>query len=452
MRPIRRVRALSDCWVDPADLARIGEVILVFDWKERSRLAPPKSAASASIASEAICVPRNLIMTGPNRMAKHAPRKFILIGIITVLATTFCSIMWMSLHPEARGHVSHFEGLVLSPDEKTIYVLDTIAEGIATISLEKRSHTKTIPIPGETYGLVFNTSGDKAFILNYQQKIGTSLMEVDIASSRIDRAMPIGETSRGSIAIAPDGAFLFVASDNMANRTSRILKINSETNAIVDSFEISDVESPVTLSRDGNWAYLCSRSTSNECKLRVYSTRTHILASDVNIGNECPSGLSASVNNNIIAVSTAQMGGRIRVIDVSSKRVSTPISVNQYPGNLTFSGDGKVLYIINAGDDSAEMPTMSVIDIRERKVVNETQFDKHPQYLVASRDGKRVYLLAGGQAVPGNRGYVIIVDANRNAVVDQIRIGTTDGFIKDSVWDLASWVRRSFFSQRPQPI
>ena len=65
---------------------------------------------------------------------------------------------------------------------------------------------------------------------------------------------------------------------------------------------------------------------------------------------------------------------RIEVFDIAAGRFTTPIDVGQFPHQLALDGDGRTLWVANAGGES-----ISIVDLESRKVIGSTQFPPIPR-------------------------------------------------------------------------
>ncbi|MDQ2909135.1 MAG: hypothetical protein M3R44_07285, partial [Candidatus Eremiobacteraeota bacterium] len=95
---------------------------------------------------------------------------------------------------------------------------------------------------------------------------------------------------------------------------------------------------------------------------------------------------------------------------------SSTIDSGSHPAGVSFSRDGKTLFVANwAGN------TLSVVDVASHKERGEIPVGKHPQALLPSRDGKRLYVTETDDDSLG------VVDVARERRIADVNVGPFDG-------------------------
>ena len=147
-----------------------------------------------------------------------------------------------------------FGDLVLSPDDKFVYVADMGSKTVSVIDTETNSVVATIPTTQNSpRGLVVTPDGSKVFV---SCSDGVAVDVIDTATNTVSASVTVGVSPDG-LAVTPDGAFVYVASAT----TQEVSKINVADNSNVGAFGPNLGELTVlAVTPDGERLYVASAS------------------------------------------------------------------------------------------------------------------------------------------------------------------------------------------------
>jgi len=195
----------------------------------------------------------------------------------------------------------HPAGIAVSPDGKTLYAAENLADSVALIDLATAKVTAAVPVGHNPYTVALDRDGRLAFVSNW----GASTVSVlDTATARITRTIPVG-THPSALRLGPGGRQLYVA----------------DTDA--DSVSVIDT------------ATLAVTTTIN---LAPYPGAP--------VGSS-PNALAASPDGRTLYVANAG-DNDVAVVDLQDASVRGLIPTAWYPTGLELTKDGDRLLVLNA--------------------------------------------------------------------------------------------------------
>ncbi|MGI4879083.1 MAG: cytochrome D1 domain-containing protein [Janthinobacterium lividum] len=225
---------------------------------------------------------------------------------------------------------------------------------------------------------------------------------VDVAKQRVTGKIPVGKRPRG-IAASPDGRFLYVAlsgspvagpgvdeatlppADKAADgvavvdvATSRILRVLRG---------ISDPEQ-IAVSPDGARLYVASEDTG---QLVVIDPASGGVRARVAVGGE-PEGVHASPDGKLVYV-TSEEKNELVVVDAAGLKVIARIPVGKRPRSALFAADGRTAYV--SGENDATVAAIDVATSKIASVAHLTGKDAKPMGLAVAPDGKALFVTTG---------------------------------------------------------
>lgn len=153
------------------------------------------------------------------------------------------------------------EGMVLSADERQLWVCCGVAPGvIAVIDIERRQVSKTVQAGHSPWAIVPSPKGQNtAFVCD---RFRNEVRLLDIASGKILNVSPVQREPVAAV-LTPDGKFLLVANllhsgvANSTNVAAVVSVLNAETGAAVKELRLpvgSGSLNAISLSPDGRYA------------------------------------------------------------------------------------------------------------------------------------------------------------------------------------------------------
>ncbi len=247
---------------------------------------------------------------------------------------------------------------------------------------------------------------------------------IDGASHRVLGTYPLGKRPRGIVA-SPDGKRLYIALSGSplggpgvdesklppADKSADgIAVLDAASGRLLRTLTgVSDPEQ-LAVSPDGARLYVASEDTGRAVILHESDGAS---AGSVDVGGE-PEGVAASERAGLVGV-TSETGDTVALLDARSGRVVAKLAVGQRPRDLVFSRDGTRLYASGENDAS-----VSVIDVRAFRVIRTAHLAGElvrPKGLALSPDGLRLYVTTG-------RGrHVLALDATTLDVLGSAAVG-----------------------------
>jgi YVTN family beta-propeller protein len=224
---------------------------------------------------------------------------------------------------------------------------------------------------------------------------------IDTSNDSVVATIPVSGQNADTVAVSPDGAFVYVASEN-----GQVSVISAATNSVVSTIPISGSPWTVAVSPNGALVYATTTGT-----IAVIDAATNSVVNNINVGSAAyavafsPDGTRAYVSNGVVSV-----------IDTATSAVlTTTISVGSYPTELAVTPDGTHLYVSNYGSG-----TVSVVDTATNAVVDTITVGANPYGIVFSPDGSHAYVATYG-------GTVAVINTATDSVIDNINVGPSVG-------------------------
>jgi YVTN family beta-propeller protein len=217
-----------------------------------------------------------------------------------------------------------------------------------------------------------------------------------IASFQLDSSYDLDD-----IVIAPDGGRIFMSLNNSGFTTPGAIEIvDTSTMRSVGFISLaSQLAGSMAISPDGAWLYVAaigtySNSPSVPHALLVIDTTSYTTATVSLTGAPNALTLSSSGARAYVTVTpSSTAAGLLAVIDTSTRAVVSTIPVGVAPHGLALSADGATAYVANGGSR-----TVSVIDTASGVVTREIPLPLvsgealAPEELVLTSDGSGLYV------------------------------------------------------------
>lgn len=262
---------------------------------------------------------------------------------------------------------------------------------------------------------------------------------IDGADFKVIATIPVGKRPRG-IHSSPDGKTVYVALSGTPIQAPP--KLDAHGNPILhnasDDDDDDDVKSDkaadgigfidvaqrkflrkisagsdpeeFALSADGKQLYVSNEDVATASVFNIVGGR---VAHIVPVARE-PEGAGTSPDGKTFYI-TCETGGDVFAIDARSYKVLGHMTVNPRPRSIDFLPDGSRAFV--PSESTAEL---NVIDAVNYKVLKTIKLPEHtrPMEVRLAPGGKTIYV-SGGRS-----GTVVAVDANSDAVVGTIKVGT----------------------------
>jgi YVTN family beta-propeller protein len=185
---------------------------------------------------------------------------------------------------------------------------------------------------------------------------GSNVSVIDNVSKTEATAVPV-ETQPEGVAITPDGAFAYVASQN-----HRITVIKTATNTVVANVGGPGIAFPVAVAITPNGAYVyVANDTGPNAFVSVIATASNTVVANVPV-TCCPAGVAITSDGNYAYVTNG--GNAVFVIKTATNTVVSTVSVGAGPKGVASTPDSAFVYVANRNSN-----TVSVIKTANNTVV-----------------------------------------------------------------------------------
>ncbi|MBB2946838.1 YVTN family beta-propeller protein [Actinoplanes lutulentus] len=271
------------------------------------------------------------------------------------------------------------EGVVVSPDNKVVYVADQNSKDVHFIEVATRKITK-VSVPNTPRFIAISQDGSRVYASMFENDFtGNGLAVIDTKNAKLVKAIRTGPRPFEP-AVGPDGD-VWVPIHNGA----RVEIYDDES--LTESSRISVPPNPhwVTFSPDGTVAYTANHESS---QISVVNTADRIVRRNIKVGRS-PHAIALTPDGKKLIVTNYDLD-KVQIFDTTTLRQIKQISVGKEPQAVMTSTDGKHAYIVNEGSD-----TLSVIDLDGLKVVSTVKVGDSPRVVALSPDGLRLYVTDG---------------------------------------------------------
>lgn len=167
----------------------------------------------------------------------------------------------------------------------------------------------------------------------------------------------------------------------------------------------------MAVSPDGNFVYVAQQGNN---QLAIINT-TNNTWTNIN-ANSSPDGLAINPAGTRVYVA-AYGANAVAVVNTSNNSVIATITVGSGPRGVAVSPDGTRVYVANEASN-----TVSVIDASTNTVLTNVSVSDLPRGIVATASG--VYVTRKSPSIPG-MGFVSVINPSTNTVAGDIMVGDT---------------------------
>ncbi|WP_146233311.1 cell wall-binding repeat-containing protein [Arthrobacter psychrolactophilus] len=197
-------------------------------------------------------------------------------------------------------------------------------------------------IPGSAQEMVVSPDGLRGYILSYANDVAIQVLDLKTLALIVKIPLPSGSggyQNRSGIAMAHDGALLYVAGDG----ANGILAIDTKTNAIASVFPIRNGVgvSHLAVSPNGRELIAVFNGTEiNHYSLPSMTLRRSVLLS----GDTGVQDLTFAPDSDTVLLTTARPDA-VQPLDVETGTLGTAIPVCQYADSIVVTPNGEKAYV-----------------------------------------------------------------------------------------------------------
>ena len=238
-----------------------------------------------------------------------------------------------------------------------------------------------------------------AGVLYIQNSNSNTISVMDLATNAILRNITVDGTIH-NIKLSDDQMTLYIVTSDGDSGT--IFMLNTTTNELMREIPTEGSVQDIAIFNGTMYA-----SDLLEGRVLVMNANGTPI-DEIDVGSK-PQYMEVRPDGQVLYVTS--LTGPISVVDLEQKRVIKEIDSGSMPHRLSFTNQGLILLVANAGSD-----TLSVIDSRKHEIIKSIPVGDSPEYVSLNPDQTLAYV----SNMDSNT--VSIVDADK--VIDEISVGS----------------------------
>ncbi len=274
--------------------------------------------------------------------------------------------------------------------------------------------------------------------------VGNELWKYRVSDDSYVGRLALGNnTSPAQVAIMSNGVKAYVSNFDLGGTRRGVQVLDLQAMAIVGSVSDTRIWAThgVQLTHDGKWLWTANQQSDN---LAVINTNNDSLVAIIKVDPsvpDLPTGVPqfgpyqlVFTSDDAFAYVTCRTSNEVRVFDTQTRQLVTTISVGVNPLILDISPDDEFVYVANRGTGAAPSKTVSVIRTSDNTELLKIQdVGVEPHGVAVTPDGAWVYVACENTNDPETPhhpisglktpGYVAVIDAATNQVVQRIEVG-----------------------------
>jgi YVTN family beta-propeller protein len=211
-------------------------------------------------------------------------------------------------------------GLAVTPDGKTVYVMDESASTVSTIDTASNAITSTFSVGHSPHCIAISPDGRRAYIGLYASNY---VVVLDIATKAVIADIPVNGPSNG-IAITPDGNTIYDAIGN------GIAVVTTATNTVTITLPDAGSAQAVAVTPEGTAAFV----VNGDDTVSVISIKTNTIIARIP-GFSFPQGFSIAMGPARNLILNAAVLPSSRSVQVGSSATLFGTIINSGPGTAS---------------------------------------------------------------------------------------------------------------------
>jgi YVTN family beta-propeller protein len=291
------------------------------------------------------------------------------------------------------------------------YVAQNASNSVWVINTMTDMAVAVIPVQFSPLGVAIAPNGKFAYVTNtgavcdlcpFNQPSSVSV--IDTATYNVVATIPVGQYP-AAIAIAPNGAFAYVANFN----SNSVSVIDTTTNTVTATISVGTGPWGIAITPNGAFAYVANYTAAS---VSVISTTTNTVVATVAMGN--PAWGVTITPNGAFAYVTTPASNNVSVINTATNTVVATVTAGCGPTSVAITPNGAFAYTTNACDS-----TVSVINTATNTVVATVAVGSQPQNIAITPDGAFAYT---SNFMTGN---LSVINTVTNTVADTVQAAGT---------------------------
>lgn len=288
----------------------------------------------------------------------------------------------------------------MSPDGRIVYVPNSDSDSVSVIDVASNTVTRTFRTGGYPTRIAVSPDGRRIYVTSV---FDNALETIDTSSGTTIAKVKTGDYPT-DVVLSPDGTRAYVTNSNSED----VAVIDTTANTRLARIRLRKLSEAIAMSPDGSRAY--ALVTARPSAIAVIDTSTNLLSHTIKLGRWATDIVISPDGQRAYVTTSADVGGqgRVEVVDLVNRRVTSSIALGQFPGQMSLGDAGKRLYVTNMGTNTwgskrvGSNGLVSVIDTGTRAVLGSVQatgpstFGQQLSGIAVTADGATAYSALGG--------------------------------------------------------
>jgi YVTN family beta-propeller protein len=271
------------------------------------------------------------------------------------------------------------EGVVVSPDSRTLYVADQGAKKVFFIDAASKEVT-SVDVPNTPRFLALSRDGSRLYASMFENDFSVNALAViDVAKRSVITSVATGPRPFEP-AVAQDGK-VWLPIHNGA----RVEIYDGVSLSRVSQISVPPNPHWIDFTPDGTRAFTSDHESS---KVSVVDARTFKVLTSIPVGRS-PHSVAVTPDGGTVVVTNYDVN-TVETYDTKTLKLITRYKVGKLPQAVLVSSDGVRAYVVNEGSD-----TLSVLNLKDRKVAATVKVGDSPRVVALSPDGLRLFVTDG---------------------------------------------------------
>ncbi|TWG24405.1 YVTN family beta-propeller protein [Actinoplanes teichomyceticus] len=271
------------------------------------------------------------------------------------------------------------EGVVVAPDNRTVYVADQGARRVFFIDASSRKVT-ALEVPITPRFMALSEDGGRLYVSMFENDYSANGMAlIDTAKRSVVMSVTTGPRPFEP-GVAPDGR-VWLPIHNGA----RVEIYDGGTLAKLSQISVPPNPHWVDFAPDGSRAYTSDHESN---RVSVIDTKSEKVLSNIPVGRS-PHSVAVTPDGATVVVTNYDVN-TVETYDTKTLKLTKRYRVGKLPQAVIVSADGVHAYVVNEGSD-----TVSVLNLIEKQVTATVRVGDSPRVIAVSPDGRRLYVTAG---------------------------------------------------------
>ncbi|SNS47169.1 40-residue YVTN family beta-propeller repeat-containing protein [Actinoplanes regularis] len=271
------------------------------------------------------------------------------------------------------------EGVVVSPDNRTVYVADQGAKAVFFIDAADQK-VSSLAVPNTPRFMALSSDGSRLYVSMFEDDFSANAMAViDTAKRSVITSVKTGPRPFEP-AVTQDGR-VWLPIHNGA----RVEIYDGQSLRKLSQISVPPNPHWIDFTPDGTRAFTSDHESS---RMSVIDTKTLKVLTNIAVGRS-PHSIAVTPDGKTVVLTNYDVN-TVETYDTKTLKLTKRYQVGKLPQAVLVSADGVHAYVVNEGSD-----TLSVLNLKDRKVAATIRVGDSPRVVALSPDGLRLYVTAG---------------------------------------------------------